>query len=366
MPTLIGHQVTVTTILDVADAIEDAYRRRGYVISHAFVPPQRVKHGVFTIRVVEGYVSAVTVQGGRPATQALIRSYFRAVLAERPLKLASMERALLLANDLSGVTAAGVLRPAPNMPGASELVVTIVESPVTGGLSMDNRGSSYQGIWTYGGDVEANGLITAGDQLAASYASSPDALEKVEGQVRYRWPIGPSGMMASLIGTVTHGEPEGSLAPAEVVTDSYAVGPRLSYPVLRSRDESLLLDGGITVQYAKVTALGFLLSDDHWRVADLAASYSRVALGGVTEASVDVAQGLDILGATPNGSLYLSRSGASSGDTSFTKVSGTLRHTRYLIDPVSLVVAAQGAIRVRAAAGRRADRLRRVADRARL
>jgi len=338
---LIGKQVTVTTILDLADAIEDAYRRRGYVISHAYVPPQRVRNGVFTIRVVEGFVSAVTVQGGRPATQALIRSYFRAVLAERPLRLGTMERALLLANDVSGVTAAGVLRPAPNTPGASELVVSIVESPVTGGLTMDNRGSTYQGIWTYGGDVEANGLVTAGDQLAASYASAPDALEKVAGQVRYRWPIGSNGMMASLSGIVTHGEPEGALAPAEVVTDSYAIGPRLSYPMLRSRDESLILEGGITVQNAKVTALGFPLSDDHWRVADLAASYSRVAFGGVTAATIDVAQGLDLFGATPNGSPSLSRSGASSGDTSFSKVTATLRHTRYLFDPVSLVIAAQ-------------------------
>ena len=140
--------MTLSAILDVADAIEDAYRRRGYVISHAFVPPQRVKDGIFTIRVVEGYVSAVTVQGGDPATQALVRSYFRAVLAERPLKLAAMERALLLANDLQRRDAAGVLRPAPNTPGASELVVSIVEAPVTGGLAMDNRGSRFQGIWT--------------------------------------------------------------------------------------------------------------------------------------------------------------------------------------------------------------------------
>ena len=35
------------------------------------------------------------------------------------------------------------------------------------------------------------------------------------------------------------------------------------------------------MQYAKVTALGGLLAaHDQWRVADLASTYSRVALGG--------------------------------------------------------------------------------------
>jgi hemolysin activation/secretion protein len=339
---LIGKEVTINNILDIADAVEDAYRRRGYVISHAFVPPQRVTNGIFTIKVVEGFVSAVTVEGGRPKTQALIRSYFGDVLAERPLRLATMERALLLANDVNGVAAAGVLRPAPNTPGASELVVSIVDSPVTAGLRMDNRGSDYQGIWTLGGDIEANGVAVAGDQLGVAYATSPNMLEQVAGQIRYSLPIGSDGLDGSMIATVTHGEPGGSLAPVELVTDSYAMGPRLRYPLVRLRDESLILDGGITVENAKVTALGFVLSDDHWRVADVGASYSLTALGGVTAASFDLAHGLPIFGATPNGSLELSRSGSASGNTSFTKVTATLHHSQDLYGPVSLYMAAQG------------------------
>jgi hemolysin activation/secretion protein len=345
---LIGRQVTVNNILDVADAIEDRYRGAGYVISRAFVPPQRVRNGIFTIRVVEGYVSDLTIDGGDAKTQALIRAYFKPVLGERPLTLATMERALLLANDLSGVAASGVLRPSPNVQGASELVVTLVQSPVTGGFGVDNRGSQFQGIWTLGADIAANGLFSAGDQLSASYATSPNVLEKVTGQVRYRRPIGADGLIASASVTVTHGEPGASLTPLMVITDSYAVGPRLSYPILRSRAETLQIDGGITVQGAKVTTLGLPLNHDQWRVADIDANYSRALLGGAAGASLDLAQGLGILGATTSGSIstiglpILSQSGASRGNPEFTKIGGTIRFARTIVDPLSFAFIAQG------------------------
>lgn len=335
---LIGQEVSVSNILDLADAIEDQYRNAGYVLTHAYVPPQRVTNGVFRINVVEGYVSAVTIEGGSPQAQSLVRAYLQPVLDERPLSLNTLERSLLLLNDLSGVTVAGVLRPSPTIPGASDLVVTVTETPVTGGLAVDNRGSEFSGVWTLGGDVAANSLVYLGDQLSASYATSPNVLEKTSGQVRYRLPIGTDGLTETLLVTVTHGEPGSTLQQFDLVTDSHAVGPRLSYPILRSRAASLTADGGFTVQDANVHAIGAPVSRDIWRVLDGGLSYSSVSLGGSWAANVDLAHGLDILNAVPNGSLTLSHPGA---DTDFTKVTGTVRHVRDLVGPFSLSIAVQ-------------------------
>src|SRR5262249_46095490 len=49
---LIGKDVSLSQILDVADAIEAEYRRAGYLLVRAFVPPQKVANGSFTINVV--------------------------------------------------------------------------------------------------------------------------------------------------------------------------------------------------------------------------------------------------------------------------------------------------------------------------
>ena len=146
--------------------------------------------------------------------------------------------------------------------------------------------------------------------------------------------------MLSLIGTVTHGEPGSTLRLFNVLTNSWAVGPRLTYPVKRTRAESTVIEAGITVQAARVSILGAQFSHDDWRVADIGVSYLRNGfLGGAWAANVDIAQGLPILGATDNGSAQLSRAGAR---TDFTKLTGGIRFTRPIQGPFSLALAAQG------------------------
>ncbi|HXP31977.1 MAG TPA: ShlB/FhaC/HecB family hemolysin secretion/activation protein [Stellaceae bacterium] len=338
---MIGKQVTLTDILDVADRIEDSYRRAGFILTRAYVPPQRVGDGIFTIDVIEGYVAAVSVDGGGEAMQRRIKAYLQSVLASRPLEVGTIERALLLTNDLPGVAASGVLRPSPNALGASDLVVNVVETPVSGGLALDNRGSRFSGVWTLGGDVEFNSLIDAGDQLAASVAMAPDdPSERILGQARYRYPIGEDGAMASMIVTVSRGAPGLTLQQLQVLTDSIAVGPRFSYPILRTRDESLLLDTGITVQDATVNLLGQQFSHDQWRVFDIGASYLRNGfLGGSWTALFDIAQGLPFFGATSNDSPELS---VPEAHTDFTKLTVNLHHTRSLVGPISLALWLQG------------------------
>jgi hemolysin activation/secretion protein len=160
------------------------------------------------------------------------------------------------------------------------------------------------------------------------------------GQLRYRRPVGEQGALVSLNGTLTHGEPGSTLQSFQVLTDSWALGSRLVFPLKRSREESIVLEGGFTAQDAQVDILGSPLSHDRWRVIDLGAGYLRNGfLGGDWAANVDIAQGLPILGATANGSPELSRIGAR---TDFTKISGGVRFTRPVTGSFEVMLAAQG------------------------
>ena len=336
---MIGKDITLADILNVADAIEAAYRDRGYPLVRAYVPPQRVKDGVFTINVAEGYLANIVVQGADSRSAALISGYLGDAKTERPLRLAALERGLLLTNDIPGIKATGVLKPAANTPGASDLVVDVAQPWITGGLAVDNRGSRFSGVWTVAGDVEINSIIGA-DQLAGTVTVSPNSLEQVAGTVRYRTMIGDDGLVGSLIASITHGEPGSTLSAAGVRTDSYAVGPRLTFPLVRKRAATLLLDGGVTVQDARINVAGAPVSHDQWRVADLGLSYQRQdVFGGVLSATLDVAQGLPGLGATPNHDPKLSRVG---GVTDFTKVTGFARLQLPLPSAFSVLLTTQG------------------------
>ncbi|HET7085993.1 MAG TPA: ShlB/FhaC/HecB family hemolysin secretion/activation protein [Rhizomicrobium sp.] len=339
---LIGKEVSLSDILDVAAAIENEYRKAGYILVRAFVPPQRVADGIFSINVVEGFIANISLEGGSSGTRNRIRTYLEPAQASRPVQLAAIERAMLLANDLPGITAGGVLRPSPDTPGASELVVTVPDKPVTGRVAIDNRGSRYSGLWSATADVAVNAVFDDEDQLEGILIGALDdsPLRHGVGQLRYRRPVGDDGGELSVIGTITHGEPGSTLQSLDVLTDSWAAGPRFVFPWKRSRSESLLFEGGLTAQEAKVDILGTHLSHDSWRVADVGVSYARSDfLGAAWTANLDIAQGLPVLGASDNGSLELSRFG---GRVDFTKLSGGFHATWLLPASFDLALTGQG------------------------
>jgi hemolysin activation/secretion protein len=339
---LIGKEVGLSDILNVADEIESKYRERGFIISRAYVPPQRVGDGIFTINVVEGYISGIALEGGDPGVRSLIQAYIAPVTQSRPLVLGPMERGLLLSNDLPGVVAAGLLRPAPDQPGASDLVVNVTQTPWAGGFNADNRGSAFTDRWTLGGDVEWNSPLGDGDQVTLNIQSAPDPNVRIQGTARYQHPIGTDGLTGSAYITVSNGAPSASLGKFNITTNSIAVGPRLSYPLIRTRAQSLTLEGGFTWQDATVQSgtPAAQISHDHWHVVDAALTYTQTGFwNGSTSATFDVAQGVPGLGASPNGSVSLSRPGA---HTDFTKITSTVKRIQVIWGPVNLALTAQG------------------------
>ncbi len=338
---LLGKDITLSNILDVADAIEQKYRAMGYVLVRAYVPPQRVKDGIFTIKVSEGYVASASVEGSNRGTRAITEGYLQPVLADRPLEISTIERALLRSNDIPGATATGVLRPSATTPGASDLIVTENQPLAEGGIAVDNRGSQFSGFWTLTGDAELNGLFGP-DQFGATITTSPDQTDQISGQARYRRAIGDNGLIGSVIVTVAHGAPGSTLSQFGLLTDSWAVGPRFTYPIERSRAETISLEGGLTFQDSRenLDAFHTNLSHDQWQVFDIGVSWLRNGLWGANwAANIDLAQGLPFLGGTDSHTPGLSRP---DGLMDFTKIIGVGRVQRPLFGSLSAVVSVQG------------------------
>lgn len=343
---LIGQQVRLADIAAVADAIESAYHKAGFLLTRAYVPPQRVHDGVFEIDVVEGYVSGVAVvtKEGKPLLgydlETIVSGYFADVLRQRPLSDAVIERAMLLANDVPGRTASGLLRPSADKPGASELVVTEGRERFSPTVSIDNRGSKFAGpVLLHLGGALSPGL-RGGDWLSGSFSATPTTAERIDAAVNYALPVGPNGLIASFNASGSYGKPGASLSPISLVTSSYAFGPHLRYPVLRSRAQSLYIDAGLSVRAADVASLGQPFSHDDWRTFDASITYvERGWLAGASSVAITLTQGLPILGASRNGAAELSRPGAA---TDFTKLSVTAQRIQRLYGPFSLSISFQG------------------------
>jgi hemolysin activation/secretion protein len=301
-----GKRVSLEALRKAADQLESRYRADGFFLVRVFVPPQQVKDGLFSLRVVEGYIEAAFAEGGTDAAQQLVERLLAPVVGKKPIDLQSLEKALLILNDIPGVRAAGVLRQGSAL-GASELVVSLVDSPKVSSLfSMNNSLSRVLGEWNTNLNVNiSNPSPTRPGVLSLGLSTSAlnDYLRAVT--VRYSTFVGDQGMVVSMGGLVASAKLGASLVGIE--SNSYSYGPRVRYPLRRSRGLSLFLDSGLTLNHSRTTSLGEEIIADSSTVADV--SLAAVDLGrfnGNTEATVGLSQGLDALGSIGPGSANAS------------------------------------------------------------
>ncbi len=306
-----GKRVSLEALRKAADQLESRYRADGFFLVRVFVPPQQVKDGLFSIRVVEGYIEAAFAEGGTDAAQQLVERLLVPVVGKKPIDLQSLEKALLILNDIPGVRAAGVLRQGSAL-GASELVVSLVDPPKVSSLfSMNNSLSRVLGEWNTNLNVNiSNPSPTRPGVLSLGLSTSAlsDYLRAVT--VRYSTFVGDQGMVVSMGGLVASAKLGASLVGIE--SNSYSYGPRVRYPLRRSRGLSLFLDSGLTLNHSRTTSLGEEIIADSSTVADV--SLAAVDLGrfnGNTEATVGLSQGLDALGSISTNALAPSVSGFS-------------------------------------------------------
>ena len=314
-----GSEITFGTFYGFANAIELRYQQRGYLLSFAFVPPQTVEDGVFTIAVVEGYVARVSVEGVDGDMRRTVERLLAPVVEDRPLRQSTLERQLLLVNDLPGIDATGVLQPAEGESGASELLVTVNRTPFDGRITVDNRGADFSGPWRFTGVVDVNSPIGLGERLTAFATVAADPEELFAGGFDLSVPVGSQGWQANLTANYSDAEPGADLSSLEILTESVSWSLGASYPALRSRNENLTLAGRFTWLDTEVQALDDEFSRDRLRTLSLSAVYDQTGfLAGASSVRLGATQGLSIFAATDPDTDLVSRADAEPDYTKLT------------------------------------------------
>lgn len=317
---VVGRAATVAEIAAIAEAIEAKYRADGYLLVHAVVPAQQPTGGKFHIIVTEETIGAVMIEGVEGATKERLEALLAPLLAERPVRADTVERALLLANDLPGLKVSGTVRPAGDGEPAADLVVTATEKAFDATITADNSSSRYAGPWLFSADVAANSPTGHGEQLALGATLSADATQTRSFRGRWSQPLGSNGIQATT--SVAVGRYEGGYTMRVYGEQEHTlqIAERVAWPVLRSRERTVVLEGGFTLNDTAVDMDGQNSYTDHWRVANVGLTWREGGWvgSGTTFLSLGVAQGLPVLGAGAPDNLSLSREGK--GDPLFTKL----------------------------------------------
>lgn len=312
-----GKEISLPTLNTIADKITAHYRNAGFILSRAVVPPQRIGDGRVTIRIVEGYINSIRVEGdvADGNNEWPIYRYIEKIKGSKPLNAADLERYLLLAEDLPGVSARAVLQPSPDVPGASDLVIKVEKKTIEGAVTADNRGSRFLGNYQGGLTVAFNDLLNMNErtQFRGIMTSQPSELQY--GEVLHEQQIGGEGTKLAFNYSYTATEPGSKLEIFDIEGKSRSFSAGVTHPFLRSRQENIFAGLSYTYRTVDVSSLGVKLYEDNINAMRANGSYDFVdSWFGINRMELVISQGLgiDSDGSIPNRSR-------ANGKTSFTK-----------------------------------------------
>ena len=339
----LGKKVSQADLAAIAQGVSDLYRKAGLHLSRAIVPPQDIRGGRIRLQIVEGSITEIKLDGD-DAGQFGVRPLLDPVLAERPSRLATLERQLLLINSRAGVriadTALEEIGPAT---GHFRLVVHVKTWRVYTSWGLDNLGSSSVGPWQTYATGAFNSYLLPGDTLAVNLSTIPtDPRELAFGRLSYDVPIGTDGLRIGASGWYSEVRPGDyrRFFNDNVRTESFEV--RGSVVPLQSQQSTLTLTAAANFSNVSEKDVFGPVYNDHIRTVSLTSDYRvQDGIGGNNYLTITGRQGLDVLGASHFGDDLLSRAGASGTFTLF-----DVWFTRYqaLSDAWSIKASAAGQI----------------------
>lgn len=307
---LVGTSVDVSVLEDLAARLSATYRARGFVLSQVVVPAQTIADGVVHLQAIEGFIDRLGVQGGRPSAQRAAGILFAPAAAERPLRLGTLERSVLLSRDILGGQVETALGPSSSTFGAADLTATLTPRPFQGFVSVDNTAGRLLGPWTIRAGGSLYGQLGLNERVDLQVAATPDGQQLRFGQAVVALPLlGRSwpwdGTVLEVGMDATRADPilgRAGLSDFTTVTNENQVRAVLVVPLIRTRPENLYARLGFT--WRDVTSESVFAgsnlgeSTDNLRVATLRVSWDFVdRLNGVMLFDGGVRKGIDAFGA---------------------------------------------------------------------
>ena len=220
-----------------ADAVARAYRDAGWIV-RVYLPEQDVTEGVITLHVLEALFGGVRFEGEAPqkVSREQIEAFFKArQRIDEPLNSDALDRALLLTDDLPGVSIAGTLAPGQSEAQTVLVVQSTDEPAVYGDITVDNTGSRATGSDRLAANVSFNSPFGAGDLVSINALRTRGS---EYGRVALTVPVGADGMRAGVNASMLNYrviEGLGAQAAVPIRGESASAGVELNYPIQRAR-----------------------------------------------------------------------------------------------------------------------------------
>lgn len=140
----IDKEVTFKDINDIADIVRSKYKAKGYLTTNIYVPEQEIAGGVVEIKVVEGRMGNLMIEGNKWFTKNIIAKYFHAKKNEI-LNIKTFQRDILRLNQNPDLQVRAVIGPGKE-PQTSDITLKVEDKfPYHVGAGTDDMGTRLTG-----------------------------------------------------------------------------------------------------------------------------------------------------------------------------------------------------------------------------
>lgn len=178
------------TVQRALEALEGAYRSRGYAAVQVFLPEQELSGGKVIIRAIEPQLREVVVKGNRFFGEANVHRSLPTLVPGVTPNTRLLSDAVRVANESPVKQVRVVLKPVPDEAAVDAVVEVDDQDPLRVFATADNTGTEQTGRWRLGMGVQYGNLFDRDQILTAQYVTSPTKPEQVSiYSLGYRVPL---------------------------------------------------------------------------------------------------------------------------------------------------------------------------------
>ena len=175
----VGRQRDFGDVQRALEALENAYRSRGYSAVQVFLPEQELAKGEITLRVIEARVRRLDIQGNKFFSDANVRASLPSLSVGTSPNSGAVANNLGIVNENSAKQTTVTLR-AGDKEGEVDAVVEVSdEKPTKTFVTFDNTGAPATGYYRLGIGYQNANLNDRDSALTLQFITSPDHLRQV-------------------------------------------------------------------------------------------------------------------------------------------------------------------------------------------
>ena len=250
--------------------------------------------------VFEGRIVHYEINGDIGPVKQLIASYLENLITDQPAHFNELERYLLLARDVPGISLTATLRPAGDAsPGGVILVVDTALKQFDGFVSAANLSAETTGPYTFSVGAAMNSMTRFGERTGAVLVFDPEFKEQVTGYLAEEIRIGDEGLVLRFSVTQSYSDPGDFLKPLNISNWAVIFNLEAEFPLVRSREINLHIYGGFNYIDVRSDLSRQQILDDQLRTfySGIRVLWRPPATGGTLNAQFEGRLGIDEWGA---------------------------------------------------------------------